>query len=107
MKRANARSDTRADFEYPLELTDAMTILIFVRKLNLTINLMVSKGLPAADLRHLCIARVSFGSGISNAAMRLLRSSSSEMLEKGIYHLATDDTITFDEPNCLAEMKGV
>jgi hypothetical protein len=45
------------------------------------------------------VLKASFGTGASYAVMRLLRSSSREMLEKGTYRLLTGDVITFDELN--------
>ena len=103
IKRAVAYRDLGVDCVYPMGLTDAASILRFVRALDFPTNVMVRKGLPTVpELKRLGVARVSFGPTASYAAMGLLRRASREVREKGTYDSLIEGAITFDELNSLA-----
>jgi len=103
IRRATAYRDAGADCVYPMGVTDAGSISVFVRALDCPVNVMVRKGLPSvAQLEALGVKRVSFGPSASYAALGLLRRASHEVLTRGTYGLLLDGAITFDELNRLA-----
>jgi 2-methylisocitrate lyase-like PEP mutase family enzyme len=107
ISRASAYRDAGADCVYPMGLTDAGSISMFVKALDFPVNVMVRKGLPPVnELHRLGVARVSFGPSASYAAMGLLKRASREVLEKGTYSSLLDGAITFDELNALALPKS-
>ncbi|MHB8567078.1 MAG: isocitrate lyase/PEP mutase family protein [Nitrososphaerales archaeon] len=106
IRRASAYRDAGADCVYPMGLTDATSISIFVKELNFPVNVMVRNDLPPIeDLEKLGVARVSFGPGASYATMGLLKRIANEVLEKGTYENLLKGAITFDELNRLAESR--
>ena len=108
IRRGKAYRDVGADCVYPMGLTDAEPISLFVKALDFPINVMVRKGLPSVpELKRLGVARVSFGPSASYAAMGLLKRASREVRESGTYSTLLDGTITFDELNSLAVSKRV
>jgi 2-methylisocitrate lyase-like PEP mutase family enzyme len=103
IRRARAYRDLGADCVYPMGLTDAASISMFVQAVDFPTNVMVRKELPpVAELHRLGVARVSFGPRASYAAMGLLKRASKEVREKGTYESLTEGAITFDELNALA-----
>ena len=103
IRRGIAYRDARVDCVYPMGLTDATSIAIFVRALDFPVNVMVRKGLPTvAELERLGVKRLSLGPSASYAALGLLRRASRELLEQGTYATLVDGAITFDELNRLA-----
>ena len=103
IRRGAAYRDAGADCVYPMGLTDAATISIFVKALNFPVNVMVRRGLPhLEELERLGVARLSFGPTASYAAMGLLKRAAREVLEKGTYESLIEGAITFDELNSLA-----
>ena len=103
IRRGLAYRDAGADCVYPMGLTDATSISIFVKTLNSPVNVMVRRGLPPTkELERLGVARLSFGPTPSYAAMGLLKRAAREVLEKGTYESLTEGAITFDELNSLA-----
>ncbi|HKW42770.1 MAG TPA: isocitrate lyase/phosphoenolpyruvate mutase family protein [Thermoplasmata archaeon] len=106
VQRGVAYRDAGADCVYPMGLTDAASIGIFVRAVNFPTNVMVRKGLPpVAELERLGVARVSLGPSASYAAMGLLRRASVELLQRGTYNSLVEGAITYDELNRLASPK--
>ena len=107
IRRGAAYRDAGADCVYPMGLTDAATISIFVKALNFPVNVMVRRGLPPTrELERLGVARLSFGPASSYAAMGLLKRAAREVLEKGTYESLVEGAITFDELNSLAVPKA-
>jgi 2-methylisocitrate lyase-like PEP mutase family enzyme len=103
IRRGLAFRDAGADCVYPMGLTDAATISVFVKALNFPVNVMVRRGLPPIkELERLGVARLSFGPTASYAAMGLLKRAAREVLEKGTYESLVEGAITFDELNSLA-----
>lgn len=103
IRRARAYRDLGADCVYPMGLTDAASISMFVQAVDFPTNVMVRKELPpVSELHRLGVARVSFGPSASYAAMGLLKRASKEVREKGTYESLTEGAITFDELNALA-----
>jgi 2-methylisocitrate lyase-like PEP mutase family enzyme len=103
IRRSIVYRDAGADCVYPMGLTDAESISMFVRELRCPVNVMVRKGLPPiAELERLGVKRVSFGPSASYAAMGLLRRASQEVLTQGTYSSLLDGAITHDELNQLA-----
>jgi len=107
VRRGIAYRDAGADCIYPMGLTDAESIGVFVRALQFPVNVMVRKGLPpVADLEKLGVARISLGPYASYAAMGLLKRASAELLQRGTYDGWLEGAITYDELNRLASPKG-
>jgi len=103
IRRGLAYRDAGADCVYPMGLTDAASISLFVKALNSPVNVMVRRGLPPLEeLERLGVARLSFGPTASYAAMGLLKRAAREVLEKGTYESLVEGAITFDELNSLA-----
>jgi len=103
IRRGLAYRDAGADCVYPMGLTDAASISLFVKALNSPVNVMVRRGLPPTkELERLGVARLSFGPTASYAAMGLLKRAAREVLEKGTYESLVEGAITFDELNSLA-----
>ena len=103
IRRGLAYRDAGADCVYPMGLTDAASISIFVKAINSPVNVMVRRGLPPTkELERLGVARLSFGPTASYAAMGLLKRAAREVLEKGTYESLVEGAITFDELNSLA-----
>ncbi len=103
IRRGLAYRDAGADCVYPMGLTDAASISLFVKALNFPVNVMVRRGLPPTkELERLGVARLSFGPTASYAAMGLLKRAAREVLEKGTYESLIEGAITFDELNSLA-----
>ncbi|MDG6938004.1 MAG: isocitrate lyase/phosphoenolpyruvate mutase family protein [Nitrososphaerota archaeon] len=106
IRRAEAYRDLGVDCVYPMGLSSADSISAFVKTLDFPVNVMVRKGLPPVpELKRLGVARVSFGTSASYAALGLLRRASREVREKGTYGNLTEGAITFDELNALAVPK--
>jgi len=103
IRRGSAYRDAGADCVYPMGLTDAPSISVFVKALDFPVNVMVRRGLPPLrELERLGVARLSFGPTASYAAMGLLKRAAKEVLEKGTYESLIEGAITFDELNSLA-----
>ncbi|HLQ20852.1 MAG TPA: isocitrate lyase/phosphoenolpyruvate mutase family protein, partial [Nitrososphaerales archaeon] len=103
IRRGSAYRDAGADCVYPMGLTDAPSISVFVKALDFPVNVMVRRGLPPLrELERLGVARLSFGPTASYAAMGLLKRAAKEVLEKGTYESLLEGAITFDELNSLA-----
>ncbi|HLQ07337.1 MAG TPA: isocitrate lyase/phosphoenolpyruvate mutase family protein [Nitrososphaerales archaeon] len=103
IRRGLAYRDAGADCVYPMGLTDAASISLFVKALNSPVNVMVRRGLPPTkELERLGVARLSFGPTASYAAMGFLKRAAREVLEKGTYESLVEGAITFDELNSLA-----
>lgn len=104
VNRAEAYRDAGADCVYPMGLTDALSISKFVSALACPVNVMVRRELPPVhELERLGVARISFGPSASYAALALLKRAAAEILEKGTYDLLTENVITFEELNSLAD----
>ncbi len=104
--RGTEYRDAGADCVYPMGLTDASPIAMFVEALDFPVNVMVRKSLPPIwELERLGVARVSFGPSASYATMGLLKRASKEVLENGTYQTLVEGAITFDELNSLASPK--
>src|SRR5436853_3665115 len=102
IRRGLAYRDAGADCVYPMGLTDASSISLFVKALNFPVNVMVRRGLPPTkELERLGVARLSFGPSPSYAAMGLLKRAAREVLGKGTYENLVEGAITFDELNAL------
>lgn len=107
VRRGIAYRDAGADCVYPMGLTDAGSIRVFVRALKFPVNVMVRKGLPPiAELEKLGVARISLGPSASYAAMGLLKRASTELLQRGTYDGWLEGAISYDELNRLASPKG-
>ncbi len=103
IRRGSAYRDAGVDCVYPMGLTDAPSISVFVKALDFPVNVMVRRGLPPLrELERLGVARLSFGPTASYAAMGLLKRAAREVLEKGTYESLIEGAITFDELNSLA-----
>jgi len=103
IRRGLAYRDAGADCIYPMGLTDAASISLFVKALNFPVNVMVRRGLPPTkELERLGVARLSFGPTPSYAAMGLLTRAGREVLENGTYESLTEGAIAFDQLNSLA-----
>jgi len=107
IRRATAYRDAGADCVYPMGVTDAASIAMFVDALRCPVNVMVRPGLPPlSELEKLGVKRVSFGPSASYAALGLLRRASREIREHGSFDLLLEGAITFEELNRLAVARG-
>jgi 2-methylisocitrate lyase-like PEP mutase family enzyme len=107
ISRATAYRDAGSDCVYPMGLTEAASIEIFVKELDFPTNVMVRRGLPhIRELERLGVARVSFGPAASYATMGLLKRASREVIDEGTYDSLTNGAITFDELNKLASPRN-
>jgi len=103
IRRASAYRDAGADCVYPMGLSDADSITVFVEALRCPVNVMIRPGIPPlAELERIGVKRVSFGPAASYAALGLLRRVAREILERGSFELLVDGAITFEELNRLA-----
>ena len=99
--RANAYREAGADCLFVPGVRDAETIAALVRGIKGPINILAGPGTPPApELERLGVARVSVGSGPTNAAMTLTRKIGEELMSKGTYEFL-NGAITYPEANAL------
>jgi 2-methylisocitrate lyase-like PEP mutase family enzyme len=73
LRRARAYAAAGADCIYPITVSDDETLSAFVAEAGAPVNVLARVGEPLERFRSLGVARISFGSGIGNAAAAYVR----------------------------------
>jgi 2-methylisocitrate lyase-like PEP mutase family enzyme len=73
LRRAKLYVEAGADCVYPIFVSDDETIAAFVAETGAPVNVLARVGEPLERLKRLGVARISFGSGIGNAAAAYAR----------------------------------
>ncbi len=73
LRRARLYADAGADCVYPIIVSDDETIAAFVAEAAAPVNVLARVGEPLDRLKRLGVARISFGSGLGNAAVAYVR----------------------------------
>ncbi|MFF3333145.1 isocitrate lyase/phosphoenolpyruvate mutase family protein [Streptomyces sp. NPDC002888] len=90
LERAAAFRAAGADGIFVPGAVDRETVKLLVDGVDGPLNVMIGPGaLPVAELAGLGVARVSAGSGITQAAHALVRRAARELLEAGTYETLT------------------
>jgi 2-methylisocitrate lyase-like PEP mutase family enzyme len=101
VRRARAYVAAGADGVFVPGVIDAPTIRRLADAVGAPLNILAKPGAPSAgELRELGVARVSVGSGITSAAMALVRRAAVELLGPGTYETLRGG-VTHVEANAL------
>ena len=107
VRRLNAYLAAGADCAFPIGARDPGLISALVGAIQGPVNVLAGPGAPSiGELQSLGVARVSFGSGLTRAAMGLTRRIAGELLRSGTYNSFPEDTIPSPEANRLFEKTG-
>ncbi|HLK66565.1 MAG TPA: isocitrate lyase/phosphoenolpyruvate mutase family protein [Bryobacteraceae bacterium] len=99
IKRLNAFREAGADSLFAPGVRDRETIAALARGVRGPLNILATPGTPSiADLQALGVARVSTGSGLSRAALALVRRMAND-LSQGSYDSMFADQIPYAEVN--------
>jgi 2-methylisocitrate lyase-like PEP mutase family enzyme len=102
VERLNAYRQAGADCLFAPGVTDRETIAGLAREVSGPLNVLATAGIPpAAELESLGVARVSVGSGISRAALGLVRRTARELLDDGSFTAIFEGQIPYAELNNL------
>jgi 2-methylisocitrate lyase-like PEP mutase family enzyme len=100
IRRLNAYLRAGADCAFPILVSDPPLIARLVEAIQGPVNIFAGPGAPSIpDLERLGVARVSFGSALSRAALGLTRRIADELKSTGTYASFPEDTIPFPEAN--------
>jgi 2-methylisocitrate lyase-like PEP mutase family enzyme len=101
VRRAHAYVAAGADGVFVPGVIDEPTIRRLAGAVGAPLNILAKPGAPSiGELRELGVARVSVGSGITSAAMALVRRAAVELLGPGTYE-ALRGGVTHVEANAL------
>ena len=100
IRRLNAYLRAGADCAFPILVSDPPLIARLVEAIQGPVNIFAGPGAPSIpDLERLGVARVSFGSALTRAALGLTRRIANELKSTGTYASFPEDTIPFPEAN--------
>lgn len=91
IERGNAYAAAGADCIFVMGVSEKTVIADLVREMNAPLNVVVGVNSPSvAELEKIGVARVTFGTLISRAAMSLTERIAKEIKEKGTYSFGRD-----------------
>jgi 2-methylisocitrate lyase-like PEP mutase family enzyme len=95
VQRANAYRQAGADCLYPIIVRDANTIRGLVQAIDGPVNILARPGAPTIpELAQLGVARVTFGGGLTRAALGHLRRVAQELFTSGTYTSLAQDSLS-------------
>ncbi len=102
VQHSNAYRKAGADCLYPIIVRDADTIAALVKAIDGPINILAGpKTLSIPELAQLGVARVSFGVGLTRAALGHLRYVAQELYTSGTYTALSQHILPGDEFEAL------
>ncbi|HEU5440532.1 MAG TPA: isocitrate lyase/phosphoenolpyruvate mutase family protein [Ktedonobacterales bacterium] len=97
-RRMNAYREAGADCLFPILVADAETIGALARAVDAPINILASPRTPTLpELAALGVRRVSFGGGLSRAALGATKRVAEELLTSGTYVRMTEELLPADD----------
>jgi len=101
VRRGNAYLKAGADCVFVPLVQDPETIARLVRDIEGPVNLLAGPTAPTVpEMKTLGVARVSVGSAIARACLRLVRDAAEELRKEGTYRFS-DNAIPYPEVNAL------
>lgn len=102
VRRLNAYLNAGADCAFPIMVRDPPLIARLVEAIGGPVNVLAGPGAPSIpELQRLGVARVSFGSALTRAALGLTRRIANELKSAGTYGSFPEDIIPSPEANRL------
>lgn len=97
-QRMNAYREAGADCLFPIGVADAETIGALARAVDAPINILASPRTPTLpELAALGVRRVSFGGGLTRAALGATRHVAEELLATGTYARMTEELLPAED----------
>jgi 2-methylisocitrate lyase-like PEP mutase family enzyme len=104
VQRANAYRQAGADCLYPIMARDTNIIRDLVKAIDGPVNILARPGAPTIpELAQLGVARVTFGGGLTRAALGHLRHVAQELFTSGTYTALAQDSLSGAEFDALFE----
>ncbi|WP_242144147.1 MULTISPECIES: isocitrate lyase/phosphoenolpyruvate mutase family protein [unclassified Bacillus cereus group] len=98
IERAKAYQDAGADGIFIPGVEDEDTIKMFVKEIELPINILVGRSTPKIQqLNSLGVSRLSFGSGAYRATMSALLEITEEVIKYGEYKRMMNNSFTYEK----------